>query len=141
MGDDLVSKETVATDNPVGLTLGGKGAGRPLPLARRKKLRFSLASNTVDKNGAENVGVGRADVSLAAEARQRTRRQVLVGEAVRGKAKVAVEAITSKASISRAAVSGVVNGGKLGNNGGASGRHAKDGATSLNTLSVGTAAA
>jgi hypothetical protein len=51
------------------------------------------------------------------------------------------EAITSEASIAHAAVSGVGNGGKLGTNGGASGRHTKDGATSLNTLSVGTAAA
>ena len=60
---------------------------------------------------------------------------------MRVRVKTAVEAITSEASIAHAAVSGVVNGGKLGTNGRASGRHTKDGATSLNTLSVGTAAA
>ena len=49
-----------------------------MPLVRRKKL-----SNVIDENGAENVGVSRADVQLAAEARQRTRRRVLLGEAIR----------------------------------------------------------
>ncbi len=64
----------------------------------------------------------------------------MVGEAIRVRVKATVEAITSETSIAHAAVSGAVNGGKLGTNGGASGRHTKDGATSLNTLSVGTAA-
>ena len=107
-----------------------------MPLVRRKN-----PSNTVDENGAKNVGVNRADIQLAVEARQRTRRQVLVGEAIIVRVKTAVEVITSEASIAHAAVSGVVNGGKLGTNGGASARHAKNGATSLNTLSIGTAAA
>ncbi len=104
-----------------------------MPLARKMNL-----SNTVDKKGAENVGFSRADIQLAAQARQRTRRQVLVGEAIRVRVKTAAEAITSEASIAHAAVS---HGGKLGTNGGASGRHTKHGATSLNTLSVGTAVA
>ena len=78
-------------------------------------IRKSL-SNTVDENGAETVGVSRADIQLAAEARQRTRGQVLVGEAIRVRVKTAVEAITSEVSIAHAAVSGVVNGGKLGTN-------------------------
>ena len=80
LSDALAGKETVTADNPVGLTLGGKGAGMPLPSARRKKLSLSLASNTVDENRAENVGVSRADVSTTAEARQRTRGYVLVGK-------------------------------------------------------------
>jgi hypothetical protein len=109
LSDALAGIETLTADNPVGLTLGGKGAGRPLPLVRRQNF-----SNTVDENGAENVSDSRADVQLAAEARQRTRRQVLAGEALRVRVKTAVKAITSEASIARAAVSGVVNGGKLG---------------------------
>jgi hypothetical protein len=62
----------------------------------------------------------------------------LVGEAIRVRVKAAAEAITSEASIAHAAVS---RGGKLGPWCWAGGRHTKDGATSLNTLSVGTAAA
>ncbi len=135
-GGALAGKETVTADNPVGLTLSGQGAGRPLPMVRRKNL-----SNAIDENGAENVGVSRADIQLAAEARQCTRRQVLVGYAIRVRVEVAVKVITSEASIAHAAVSGVVNGGKLGTNGRASGRHTKDRATSPNTLSVGAAAA
>ncbi len=80
LGDALAGKEAVTADNPVGLTLGGKGAGRPSPLVRRQNFSLSLASNTVDENRAENVGVSRADVQLAAEARQRTRMQVSVGK-------------------------------------------------------------
>ncbi len=65
----------------------------------------------------------------------------MVSDAVRVRVNAAIEAITSEASIAHAAVSGVANGGKLGTNGRAGGRHAKNGATSPNTLSVGTAAA
>ena len=59
---------------------------------------------------------------------------------MRVRVKAAVEAITSEASIAYAAMSGVC-GGKLGPDGGASGRHTKNKATSRNTLSVGTASA
>jgi hypothetical protein len=141
LGDALAGIEAVTADNPVGLTLSGEGAGRPLPSVRRKELGLRLASNTVDENGAGNVGVNRADIQLAVEARQRTRSQVLVGEAIRVRVKTAVEAIASEASIAHAAVSGGVNGGRLGPWCWTRGRHTKDGATSLNTLSVGTAAA
>jgi hypothetical protein len=141
LSDALAGKETVTADNKVWVDPRWQRSWHAIAIGEKKKLILSLASNTVDENRAINVGISRDDVSTTAEARQRTRSQVLVGEAIRVRVKAAVEAITSEASIAYAAMSGVVNGGKLGTNGGARGRYTKDGATSLNTLSVGTAAA